>query len=239
MLCRRLGFTTEIKYIAFMVSANLAGYVVKSDGKKRFEINRVEFKKFLHKPEYGLSTKIAEFDASCCDIKSLICGMSQVDKNRFRFRVIRIGDKYHGYPNKFTKQKQIGAKIKRLITTPPKLNSLCQNQRTFGRNISCAIADTIIDNDDVFNDGEKQLGKPDPEPDADAELEADAEPDSPEKAMQLDPTPMSTTSPPKRNQSEMSTEPPTNVSTPPTTSNPSIPQPAKSYAKRQKYYYVM
>ena len=58
-LCRRLGFTTEIKYIAFMVSANLAGYVVKSDGKKRFEINRVQFKKFLHKPEYGLSTKIA------------------------------------------------------------------------------------------------------------------------------------------------------------------------------------
>ena len=37
----------------------------------------------------------------------------------------------------------------------------------------------------------------------------------------------------------MSTEPPTNVSTPPTTSNPSVPQPAKSYAKRQKYYYAM
>ena len=64
-------------------------------------------------------------------------------------------------------------------------------------------------------------------------------PDSPEKAMQLDRTPMPTPSPPKRNRSEMSTEPPTNVSTPPTTSNPSVPQPAKSYAKRQKYYYAM
>lgn len=229
-LCRRLGFTTEIKYIAFMVSANLAGYVVKPDGKKRFEINRVEFESFVRKPEYGLSSEIAEFETSFCDIKSLLSGKNQVKANRFHFHVIRIGNKYHGYPHKFTKQKKDGTK--KLTTTPPKLNSLRQHQRTLGRNTSRAIADTIIDNDDVFNDAEKQLGKPDPESDA------DAEPDSPEKAIQLDPTPMPTPSPPKRNRSEMSTNP-TNVSTPPTTSNQSVPPPAKSYAKRQKYYYAM
>ena len=93
---------------------------------------------------------------------------------------MRIGVRTIGIsPASFTKQKIPGPKKRVLCTNPPFINGMRTMQNQFGRSTRKMIANTIINNKDVFNDaiagGDFNT---EPETDSDSDWESDEDPAS-------------------------------------------------------------
>ena len=152
-LCRRFGFTSSLDYYALLIHAGLAGYEDKKDGSRCLQVHISQWNDFLADTTYDMSadtyTDRAEAVRIDFDMEGCLNG-KQNDKERQTFYAIRIGKNEGTYHRKITAQLKGGKN-----TTPPRLPSLGDMQRSFGGRVRPLIIDTIIDNDDVFKEYNK------------------------------------------------------------------------------------
>ena len=87
-LARRIGFFRDVDYYAFLVSAGLASYKERTDGKKELTLQHNEWVSLLQDPL--LKPHLFSFSMKRFDAKGAING-KQDDKKRMKYHIIRIG----------------------------------------------------------------------------------------------------------------------------------------------------
>ena len=148
-LANQLGFHNLPDYYAFLVAAGLAEYRNNRDGKKILRQSKQQWEAFL--VNYDLSPSVAEHTVRRFDLQALVLGEKQVGTNRKDHHVLRIGQKScPSYTTNISLQKDKGGC--KLLSHPPVLPGLRSFQRKFSRQNQQIIANTIINNDDLYDD---------------------------------------------------------------------------------------
>lgn len=144
-LASPLGFHTETNYHAYLVATGLAEYVG-VQGTKKLRLARTEWEIFLK--ETGLAPEVAEFKIRRIDIQAVLSGVKQDFTNRKECPVLHLGQKSSpSYQRNITLQKDDKGSFLKKPPVHPGLRSI---QRKFSRLNQQIIADTIIDNDDIY-----------------------------------------------------------------------------------------
>lgn len=149
-LCRLLGFLSPMDYYAFLVSKGLAAYEFNS--KKRemeIEIKFGKWEQYLCNKRYGLcSPENTEVTIARFNMENLLGDKTKQNNKRYDHYIIRLGKKdSETYASKISLQEIF-------LPTIPGWRS---KQRYFKRNINEHVMNTLLDNDDVFNDAIKEL----------------------------------------------------------------------------------
>ena len=152
-LCSRIGFYDRTEFYAFLVTAGLAVYELNANGKTELQILRKEFDTMLD----ILPNKAELFEVTMMkfDIENASQGIAQRPNQRGYYSVLRIGIKNDGYATSISKMMKKGT------FAPPALNSLSSMQRSFLRNSRRMITDTIINNQEVYDEATNESNKKD------------------------------------------------------------------------------
>ena len=103
-LCRRLGFTSEDDYYAFLIAAGLASYIKeKGTNNRTLQVSSAGWRAFLQDSKYNLTSDIVEYDPIRTDLLAFIRGQRRV--RRDQYHVLRIGQLTENSPRKFFDQK--------------------------------------------------------------------------------------------------------------------------------------
>ena len=157
-LCRRIGFRFENDWFAFLVGAGLGGYE-ELGGSRRFSIFVDQWRQLIDSSDC-LDPKLFSINKKAFDIQAVVEHRKQSDSERSNFHTIRIGHESSDSCKHISEQVKWDPK-------PPTIHNLNSMQRNFTRNQRRLIADTILNNNNVFQDvmeGNPLSAKPKPPP---------------------------------------------------------------------------